>query len=349
MQLFNEMQWLAIMLANHAGQDKLEFEDRLQWFRTNRDQLELLVPTNPKEKFPYLKALKALRDIEAGKETRYIGELDATNSGSQVMAVLGKCRVTAQNSNIIGQQRNDLYQKINDSVRGVTLTRKQVKEATIPAIFGSQKEPMKLLGEDSPELKAFWKALDKEVPVLKFLTRICRDYIWNDQSLYHQWTLKDGHVAYCPTMVRHEAKLNIGGKQFTFQYLDNAPSENSIPLLVNIVHSFDAYKLREMVRMANDPQYAWKYVKPLMKYLPNISKGMLVKFKVGVNHDAFSQQLRHMNLIRLYAIAVDYDLAKGDELNRVLKEINPSFCGIQYTKEELELHHEVALSNYSLC
>lgn len=232
MNTFTDIQYLAISLANQAGFDKLTWDKRIEWVIQNEAKLEDLVPTGNKEKFLYLKALKAFRDVQSGKKIKYIMDLDATNSGVQLMAALLKCRTSAINSNVIGQDRNDLYGRVKDSITGVVLTRKQVKEACIPALYGSILEPMKLLGEGE-ELQAFFKGLYTAVPALRFLTELFKG-LWDSNALYHSWTLPDGHKAFCPTLVDKKAQLTIGGGKFNYLWEDNCPDGNSTPLLVNV-------------------------------------------------------------------------------------------------------------------
>ena len=39
---YTAIEYMAIDVANHFGLDKLEFEDRIQWVKTNQDCLESL-------------------------------------------------------------------------------------------------------------------------------------------------------------------------------------------------------------------------------------------------------------------------------------------------------------------
>ena len=323
MKQFTDIQYLAISLANQAGKDKLTWDKRIEWTITNESNLENLVPTGNKEKFLYLKALKAFRDIQNNKPVKYIMDLDASNSGVQLMAALLKCRVSANNSNVIGQDRNDLYGRVKDSITGVSLTRTQVKEACIPALYGSILEPMKLLG-DGEEFQQFFKGLYTAVPALKFLTELFKG-LWNPEALSHEWTLPDGHKAFCPTLVGKKAQLTIGGAKFNYLWEDNCPDSNSTPLMVNIIHSFDGYIAREMVRRANDQGWQLAHI-----------------------HDSFWTQLGNLNQMRMNYRDILMDITKEDYLNAVCKEINPSFSGLVFDEEELNLWKEVKDTEYPL-
>ena len=82
MQKFSGVDYLKIDIANHYALDKKLWEERIQWVNDNIDNLESLVPDDPKTKFLYLKAVNVLRNID--KPTGFIMALDSTASGKRM-------------------------------------------------------------------------------------------------------------------------------------------------------------------------------------------------------------------------------------------------------------------------
>ena len=80
MKTFNPMQYLAIDVANSFGHDKWEFEDRIQWVKDHINYLEEY-QHEAEEPLLYYKAVKALRQSQAGKVTGHAVALDSASSG----------------------------------------------------------------------------------------------------------------------------------------------------------------------------------------------------------------------------------------------------------------------------
>lgn len=258
MKQFNSKQYVAIAVANAKGLDKKTWDERIQWVKDNYLVLEQLEPTDS-DKFLYRKAVKALRDSDMGKEIRYIMDLDCTNSGVQIMACLAKNSVSAINSNVLGASRNDVYGKIMEGIGDAGLTRKQVKEATIPALYGSVAEPKKLLGDGTPEYHAFQKGLSSAVPALKFLSKVCR-MAWRDNITHYGWTLPDGAEVRIPNLGITKMRVELENTSFVYQYKSLECNDNYIPLLVNIIHSVDGWIAREMVRKAKSQGFQLAHI-----------------------------------------------------------------------------------------
>lgn len=323
MEQFSPIEYLAIGIANAKGLDKMLWKDRISWVKDNKANLEDLEPEGS-DKFLYRKGVRALRLTEKGIPVNYIMDLDATNSGVQVMGAITKCTTSAYNSNVLGKSRNDVYGKIMDGIHGVSLTRKEVKEAAIPALYGSRAEPSALLGEDSPELKAFWEGLYSAVPALKFLSQLGKN-LWNADAIEHSWTLPDGHRAICRNILKSKFKVNLqDGNSFYYEYKDIGYSENYIPLIVNIIHSIDAYIAREMVRRAKRQGFQLAHI-----------------------HDSYWSHPKWMNHVRHNYIEILLDLAKSDILNNIAGEIKPGYK-INFSDTENNMWKGIIDSEYAL-
>lgn len=77
---YSPIQYLAIDIANNYGLDKLTYEERIQWVKTNINRLEDLAP-EAEEYHLYIKGVNALRQTQRGEPTGHTVALDAVCSG----------------------------------------------------------------------------------------------------------------------------------------------------------------------------------------------------------------------------------------------------------------------------
>ena len=80
MLTFTGFEYLLIDCANHFGLDKLTFEARIGWGRTNLDQLESLTG-EAESAYLYMKSVAAIRKAQKGIPTGHLVALDAVCSG----------------------------------------------------------------------------------------------------------------------------------------------------------------------------------------------------------------------------------------------------------------------------
>ena len=109
MQLFNKEQYLLIDVANNYGLDKLSWNERIDWTKSNLNDLENLAD---KADAPcmYRCAVKALRDHYAGIPSGYGIHLDATASGTQWLSIITGDRSGASLCNVLNTgKREDSY------------------------------------------------------------------------------------------------------------------------------------------------------------------------------------------------------------------------------------------------
>ena len=90
MQLFTPHEYIKIDLANNYGLDKLTYKERLDWFETNKDNLDSLVDSAD-DPWLYHEQLKRYKEVLKGKPTGYIVRFDAVSSGIQILSVLTRC------------------------------------------------------------------------------------------------------------------------------------------------------------------------------------------------------------------------------------------------------------------
>jgi hypothetical protein len=113
------------------------------------------------------------------------------------MACLTGCRTTAKNTNLINTgDREDFYNKVTDTMNELSLggySRDIIKPPVMTVFYGSQNEPMKVFGEATPELAAFYATLEKECPgPMEMMEDIKK--CWNSSALVHSWVLPDNWV-----------------------------------------------------------------------------------------------------------------------------------------------------------
>ena len=254
MKQFTPMQYLAIDIANQYGTgnntlpiglDKLTYEKRIEWVKTHINDLEGYTD-QAEEPMLYYKAVKSLRDSQAGKPTGHTVALDSVCSGLQLMSVLMRCEKGASITGLINpNKRSDAYTEITsymnkllekDGLDGIQVSRKQAKEAVMTALYGSIAVPKRVFGEDL--LPYFYKALNYKAKGAMHLLELLRAS-WEENPIVHQWTLPDGYLAYVPVMEVQEKRINITelGYSPVVTIAVNQPQEKGISNIANVVHS----------------------------------------------------------------------------------------------------------------
>lgn len=273
MKTFTGYQYLLIDAANNfnANLDKLTFETRIDWAKTNLDTLEQLAEgAQWKNKPMYLKAVQTIRKAQRGEPTGHLVGLDAVCSGMQIMSVLTGCIKGAAATGLINPNvRSDAYSECTDIMNNIlgtsaVIPREDVKQAVMTSLYGSKKEPEKLFGEDTKELEAFKKAMMEMAPGAVDLLQALIES-WQPYDTMHSWTLPDGFQARVKVMQRKEHRIEvdeIGHSSFTYVYYENKGKKRDVKNAANVIHSVDAYILRSLVRRCS---YDYETVAKLSK------------------------------------------------------------------------------------
>lgn len=77
---------------------------------------------------------------------------------------------------------------------------------------------------------------------------------WQPYALVHSWKLPDGFDARVKVMQKEETRIEVDEldhASFTYEYYVNQGSKKGLANVANVVHSIDAFILREMVRRCN--------------------------------------------------------------------------------------------------
>lgn len=267
MQEFTGLEYLKIDIANSFGLDKLNWNDRIHWFDQHEPLLETLTK-QAKEPAQFMAGTLAWRKTQRGEATGYLCGLDATASGLQLLAVLSGCQLSAAICNLIDTgRREDAYVIVHEElcrILGVDPTqfvipRKDSKQALMTHLYGSKAVPKRVFGEDTPELRAFYQAIDNLLPGANQLNHDLLG-LWNSEAYAHSWTLPDGFDAVIKVMDTIEHHVAFMGRAFAVNERVNRPMESGLSLGANIVHSIDGMVVREMGRRCN---YDWDHVHAL--------------------------------------------------------------------------------------
>lgn len=262
MKTFTPFEYVLIDIANAFGLDKLLFEDRIQWVKDNIHQLESLASQSDSEPL-YMKGVLALRKIQKGLPTGHLIGFDASCSGIQVMSALTGCVAGATATGLVDPNvRADAYTQCTDVMNqilggGVTTSRKDAKSALMTSFYGSKKQPKNIFGDGTPELAAFYQAAQTVAPGAWDLLQELLDS-WQEYALVHAWKLPDGFDARVKVMDKVSARIEVDELDhatFTYEFYENigVPKGHvrSKSNAANVVHSVDAFVLREIHRRCN--------------------------------------------------------------------------------------------------
>jgi len=242
------LRWLYIATANVFGSDKETFDVRIKWVTDNLANLEEFT-SKAEEPLLFAKHVRAIRNVESGLRIGIPIHMDATNSGAQLIGSLLAEADTLRDTNVIhneDRQRMDFYSKVYEAFPDLGLSRKEIKSAVMPALFGSEAEPKKIFGE---YVEHFWKMLELNYPAVHWYIKMLPQ-LWRDDITEYKFTLPDGYKVYIPV-------TGFVYEQVTVEVLDGAINlgkevigckSHSKCFLANIIHSIDAYVLRNIVK-----------------------------------------------------------------------------------------------------
>ena len=324
-QVVTNLDNLKIAIAGHAGQDKLTWSERINWFN---QQLNLDVDTFDE---PILgsKAIQAYLDSKKGIPTGYTMSIDATASGLQVMSALSGCKITAKACNMVNTgNREDIYQAVTDKMNVLLdvsqqVTRSDVKKPVMTTFYNSEANPKETFTE--PQLEAFYASLDDTLPGALDVMEAINEY-WDFDSDVHMWTLPDGHVAKVPVTEMTNIRIEVdelNHRTFTYRYNKQQPSENYRSLVANIVHSVDGYVAREMVRRCH-----------------------AMKIELVHIHDCFVFSPDYLQIVCQTYREILAEIANSDLLSDILSEISGKYVPV--TKHSTDLAKEILNSQYML-
>lgn len=262
MQTFTPLEYLKIDIASNFGHDKLDWDKRIAWFTENENKLDALVKEAEAPALFYA-GIQAYRQAVEGSAIAYPISLDATASGAQLLAVLVGCEPSARMCNVIDTgTREDFYTRVYEAMQDVlacwteernidantipALVRQQVKDAVMPAFYGSKAEPQTAFGE-GVLLEAFYHTMETRTPGLWGLVQSLIS-LWQSNVISHDWVLPDNFNAVIKVMDTRVEEFTFMGHIHEAFTKYNAPLDHSVSLAANIIHSIDGMVVREMLR-----------------------------------------------------------------------------------------------------
>ena len=258
MKEFTGFEYLLIDLANHFGLDKVTFEERIHWARTNLDILEALAD-QAEEPYLYHKTVASIRKAQQHQPTGHLVAMDACCSGIQIMSAITGCISGARATGLVDPDRRaDAYSEIQTRMQvelgtQFTVKRGDAKDALMTSFYGSKAKPKEIFGEDTIELATFYKAGQEMAPGAFELLQDLLDS-WQPFATVHAWKLPDGYDARVKVMQKEDCRIEVDEldhASFTYEYYVNQGSEKGLANVANVVHSIDAFILREMIRRCN--------------------------------------------------------------------------------------------------
>ena len=340
---YTPYEWLLYSTAQNAGL-KGSYEELMTWTEDNLSQLEEY-EVEADSPYMFMKDVRAIRNVQRGNSINHNIGLDASWSGGQVMSLLQGCKKTMLQTNLIdSNEPQDPYSNLVPAMNKYLpkeawialedgsgkFTRRTVKYTAMPLSYGSVAEPKKLFGEDSPELKAFFKAMRDIVPAVLDIPSELKS-MWNNESGEYKWRkFFDKSWARCvtkPDPFRDPIRIhNIYGLKGSFSYLLDSrgePSNYSIPIIANCVQAGESDICAEMIRRC---------------------------FKSGFNiltvHDNFICQLPHVNQMRKHYNEICADYYEGNVMSQLVKDLMGQ--DYNYKQKELGLGDLIRNANYSL-
>lgn len=278
MNTYTDFEYLLINVANAAGHDKLLFEERIEWAKSNGKKLMSLAD-EADDKAAFIRGVLEIQRVLNGRETNLPVGLDATASGLQMLAVASGCIITAGNVGLVDpNKRCDVYTACVDGMniylpleRHIGLspegfTRADIKDPFMTHFYFSKATPKLTFGDKTPEHIAFLKATQDMAPgASELMNDIHGAMLANGGKSVHteyMWTLPDYHTALTRVFVKDDLKFeleelkNASGNSSTYTHRveRNQPDDRNVALVADTTHSLDGFVVREMQgRMNYDP------------------------------------------------------------------------------------------------
>ena len=287
------IKWIKIGVANKYGHgvDKLSEKLRVEWF----DKYAYDTPKKPEKPFQFAGMLNAYTD----RKTGVMVGVDASSSGTQILASLVGCKKSLKQCNLINNPEgkfldppmtilNKMRKKCKDK-RLKDIDRDDIKSAYMKGLYGSKAVPKKLFGEGAT-LNAYYDAISTEMPgVSKLLSTlfVCID----KKAKEYNVSMPDYHSLHFKIRVTKDIRIEIDELdhvRFTHRMSVTKKNPRNVSLVANMTHGVDGFVTRMLVQRCNYDAYKMerlgerlmieKAVRKLNKHKKKYKK--LIKFPV---------------------------------------------------------------------
>lgn len=253
MQNFTPRQYQQIDIASSFGLDKETWQDRLDWFQQNQNNLRALA-AQAEDPALYMAGVIAYEDTQKGEPIGHMVSLDATASGLQILSVLTGDRKSASLCNVVDTgDREDAYSNIYQAMLArsggnASVDKDSVKQAVMTSLYGSKAEPRKAFGEGEL-LQTFYQTMDSEAPGAWELNKALLD-MWDPTAKSYDWVMPDNFHVHSKVMDTVTETVMVSGEYFEVTRKVNAPVKSGRSIGANLVHSIDGMIVRDITRRA---------------------------------------------------------------------------------------------------
>lgn len=261
---YTGLDYIKIDVANNFGNDKLNYEDRLKWFNdTIPEELHTWEPNKLKD-FVYKEltgveepelvfaGLLAYSDFKNKKPSGYMVSQDSACSGMQLMSCLTADESGLAHTGLLGDNRTDLYSEVFVRFKQLynkpcNKTRHTLKYTIMPFFYGSESIPVKEFGDNEEMLNCFYQACYDILPGGVELRNLLVT-LWDKHNTYQSWVLPDNYHVKVPVWLDTPVNVTVHGKPIQYSVQKPGKKFKGISNAANVVHSVDAFVLREVLR-----------------------------------------------------------------------------------------------------
>ena len=378
MKYYKPVEWLEIQAANACGLDKVTYEERLAAFPS-------LSVEKAENVLLFKNTMKAIEDYKNGTPNGTPVMLDACSSGIQILSAVTACRKGCEATGLINTgRRPNAYRDVENKMKSYGIEGEvcydDIKKCVMTSFYGSKAVPRELL--DEAVLPYFYKACKE---VLPGAWKACQKLLetWNQKEEVQQWTLPDGHVAYCPVSEKVGAYVHIDevNMDLPFFYQKVGRADAGISNAANVTHSLDAYILRCVIRHCSyDPEHIKKKLIRVNYELsqrsgdtgeliyPDITRtdyadmtneelvGMYINledvlsykpFSVLTVHDCYAVHSNHVNRLRYWYNQIMARLSVSGILDDICSQIMGKDVFIPFDYEDV--FNDIKENDYAIC
>lgn len=272
-QSFTGKDYLRIEVANGFGLDKKNWDERIDWFKSNEDRLESLVK-EAADPAMYMAGVRAWRNVQKGNMNHHPIGLDACSSGLQILSAMMGDRSAATLCNVVDTgSRKDAYTVVYNAMLeriGETgkIERNDVKKAIMTSLYGSEAVPKRVFGEGNL-LMVFEETMADLAPAAWELNKAFLD-MWDPEALKNSWVMPDNFHVHIKIMGQVTEVAHFNNKPYNINYTVNMPISKGRSLAANSTHSIDGMIVREAVRRCN---YDMGHIQYLLSIMQNTGLG----------------------------------------------------------------------------
>lgn len=276
MEKFSVVQYLAIGIANSFGKDKLNFADRIEWTKVHLKQLPALLKEADEPEMAYAGFLSLKYFLTTGQLDGHLVGMDASASGIQIISALLRDPQGLYLTGVTSPNRGDVYTSLFNHFKSylesrydldannLSFSRSILKDVLMKYAYGAVTEPVSILGQEIFDIfdQQYIATALPGVAVVLHTLKGAQNASNEEQALPYSWVLPDGHeVSSFPftrgveTFQSCYQGLGEDGKAayatFSLAYAGQEDGVAYIKNAANVIHSIDAFVVRECHRFIN--------------------------------------------------------------------------------------------------